>query len=379
MSLHPYPPGSPNTLTTTLKPTAVRSEPVLRGGLAVAVTFAVALAGCTGVGGKVGLNKASLDEPDFGLDPTTGDANTVFKVDSLGLGDKYNVTWDWGDGVLTYGDASEHKFGFSNGVMTVTMVATSSDGEQGIATKQVTLGSGQNKAPTVTARAQRTWIEVGKVINLTATGNDGDRDPMTYFWSYTSADSPAEKAIEGKTNRVPVSFDAPGKYVVKVRARDPKGGEGVGNVTIDVSKSIPSNRFDAVFNGTIKAGSGGQGVSEKAWLGSPTVPDTDVDSTRHFYHLDYPANTLLFLIWNDTSTQGVFDLDLELRKADGTVVFTSATRAPAAPFEFNVTAQDPGDYYVVVRGVVGADVKYQLLLQSTLQITPETVAAAEGG
>lgn len=350
-----------------------------RGGFAaLALVLAVVAAGCTGVGGRIGLNQASLEDSDFDLEPASGDANTVFKVSARGLGEKHNVTWDWGDGVLTYGDASEHKYGFSNGVMTVQMIATAEDGEQGIAAKEVKLGSGQNKAPTVTARAQRSWIEVGRVINVTATGSDADRDPLTYFWSVSSADAPAERAIEGKTNRVPVSFDAPGEYTVKVRARDPKGGEAIANVTIDVSRTIPSNRFEAVFNGTIKAGTAGSGVSEKAWAASPPAPDTEIDSNRHFYRLDYPANTLLFLTWNDTSTQGVFDLDLELRKADGTVVFTSQTRAPAPPFEYNLTGQEPGDYYVVVRGVVGANVVYTLLVQATLQITPETVAAVEG-
>lgn len=367
-----------NTPTTTLKSPAARSSIVLRGGLALAITLAVVSAGCTGVGSKIGLNQASLDEPGFAIEPEKGDATTVFRVDAGGLGEKHNVTWDWGDGVLTYGDTSEHKFGFSNGVMTVTMVATADDGQQGIATRQITLGSGENKVPTVTARAQRTWIEVGRVINLTATGSDGDRDPLTYFWTYTSVDSPAETQIPGKTNRVPVSFDAPGKYDVKVRARDPKGGEALANVTIDVSRVIPPTRLDLAFNGTVVAGSGGTGVSEKAWVGSPTVPDSNVDSTRHRYHLDYPANTLIFLVWNDTSTQGAFDLDLELRKADGTVVFTSAQRAPAPAFEYNVTAQEPGDYDIIVRGVVGADVKYTVLLQATLKITPDMVAAVEG-
>jgi len=353
---------------------------VLRAGFAFALTAALALAGCTGsgFGSRIGLNQATLDDPQFDITPEKGDANTVFKVDARGLGEKYNVTWDWGDGVLTYGEESEHKYGFTNGVMRVTLIATAEDGTQGIASREVTLGNGQNKAPTVTARAQRTWIEVGRVINLTATGSDADRDPLTYFWSYKAADAAAETAIEGKTNRVPVSFDAPGKYDVKVRVRDPKGGEAVSNVTIDVSRSIPSSRFEQVFNGTIVAGTAGNGVSEKAWLVGPTVPDTNVDSTRHRYRLDYPGNTLIFLLWNDTSTQGVFDLDLELRKADGTVVFTSETRAPAAPFEFNVTQQEPGEYDIIVRGVVGADVKYMLLVQATLKITPEAVAAVEG-
>lgn len=351
------------------------------GALAATLVVAALLAGCTGggLGGAIGLNDASLDDPGFDLSPEQGDANTVFSVDARGLGDKYNVTWDWGDGTFSYGESATHKYGFSNGVMIVTLVATDEEGKQGIATRQLTLGSGVNKAPTVTARAQRTWIEVGRVINLTAAGSDGDRDPLTYFWSYVAPGAVVEKAIEGKTNRVPVSFDAPGEYNVKVRARDPKGGEATANVTIDVSRSIPSTRFEQIFNGTVAAGSGGAGLSEKAWAANPPAPDTNVDSTRHRYRLDYPANTLIFLTWTDASGQGAYDLDLELRKADGTVVFTSATRGPPnAPFEFNVTAQEPGDYDVVVRGVVGAQATYSVLVQATLQITPALVAAREG-
>jgi hypothetical protein len=100
---------------------------------------------------------------------------------------------------------------------------------------------------------------------------------------------------------------------------------------------------------------------------------------RHRYTLLYPAYTLIFLTWTDTSGQGATDLDLELRHAsNGTVIFTSATRPPAPAFEFNLTQQEPGDYDVVVRGVVAASLAYSVLVQATLQITPELVLAAEG-
>lgn len=357
------------------QPAAGRLTLLREGTWAIVLATFVAAAGCTGGGGALSLNKATLDEPDFTLDPPKGDANTVFKVDALGLGDKYNVTWDWGDGKLTYGGTSEHKYGFTNGVMTVTLLVTDGS-EQGIARKTLTLGSGENKAPAVSARAQRAWIAVGQQTNLTATGSDGDRDPLTYLWTWRADGGAAETALAGTGNRVPISFEEPGKYQVKVRARDPKGGEAVANFTMDVSKSIPASRLEQTFNGTIVAGAGGAGVSEKAW--TEGVPDTAVDAVRHRYTLLYPANTLIFLMWNDTTGQGVMDLDLELRSADGTTVFKSETRAPAAPFEFNVTQQEPGDYDIIVRGVVGANVPYTLLLQATLQLTPERVAAVEG-
>lgn len=352
---------------------------MLRAWLAVALIVPVVLAGCTGgIGGALSLNQATLDDPSFDLSPESGGKETVFRVDSRGLGDKYDVTWDWGDGTQSTGGSAEHKYGFTNGVMTITLIATSKDGEQGIATRQVTLGTGVNKDPTVTVRAQKTWIEVGQTINVTASGRDGDSDPLTYAWTHKAVDAPAETTLEGKASRQPVAFDAPGKYVVTVRALDPKGGEATANVTIDVSTSIPSTRFEETFTGKIVAGTAGAGASEALWLASPPAPDTNVDSTRHSYTLLYPGNTFIFLTWNDTSTQGVFDLDLELRASNGTTVFKSETRAPAAPFEFNLTQQPPGEYVVIVRGFAGADVTYHLLVQSSLQITPELVARNGG-
>lgn len=355
---------------------------MLRGWTALCVIAAVTLSGCTGgVGGAIGLNKASLDEPSFDLSPERGEKDTLFQVDSRGLGDRYNVTWDWGDGTLSYGGTAEHKYGFTNGVMTVTLIVTADDGEQGFARRDITLGSGVNKPPTVTVSSSKTWIEVGQRINVSANGNDGDRDPLTYSWSHRAQGAAAETQVEGSGKRTPFSFDAPGVYTVFVRAHDPKGGEAVASLNLTVSKDIPATRFEATFNGTIVAGSGGAGVSEKAWAaGAAGAPDTAVDSVRHRYTLDYPGSTLLFLTWNDTSGQGAIDLDLELRHAsNGTVIFTSAYRGPPnAPFEFNMTQQEPGDYDVIVRGVVAANIAYAVLVQSTLQITPALVLAKEG-
>jgi hypothetical protein len=353
---------------------------LLRGGFVLGICSAVLLAGCTGgVGGALSFNKATLDDPDFSVTPDKGERDTVFKVDSLGLGDEHNVTWDWGDGTITYGATSEHKYGFTNGVMTITLIATAADGQQGIATKDVTLGTGENRPPTVSIRSSKTWIEVGQRINVSASGSDLDRDPITYVWTYAAEAAPAETSIDSRTNRAPVVFDAPGVYTVKVRALDPKGGESSANLTLTVSSDIPDSRLEQTFFGNVTAGSGGAGVSDKLWVASPPAPDTNVDAIRHRYTLDYPGYTLIFLTWNDTTQQGVIDLDLELRAvSNGTTVFKSETRAPAAPFEFNMTQQEPGEYDVIVRGVVGANVPYTVLVQSTLQITPELVLAREG-
>jgi hypothetical protein len=181
----------------------------------------------------------------------------------------------------------------------------------------------------------------------------------------------------GSTNSV--AFDAPGKYAVKVRARDPKGAEATSEQLLDVSKHIPDSVLEVKFNGTLVAGTGGQKqASEELWVVPPPAPDTGLDAARHRYKLDYPASTIIILTWNDTSTQGAWDLDLELRNADtNKTVFKSEHRAPAAPFEFNFTQQEPGNYVVIIRNIAGAQVQYDLLVHANLMLTPELVAAVE--
>ena len=357
--------------------------------LLVAATLAsLAFAGCTD---KLSFAGATLDEPSFSLDPLTGDKDTVFKVDAGALSE-YNVTWDWGDGTYSYGGQAEHKYGFTNGVMTVTLIATAEDGKQGIATQQITLGTGVNRDPTTSARASRSWVDVGKPVTLTASANDPDRDPLTYLWTYAklAGDAPAGApvVVPSTAKTASVTFDEAGRYLVVVRAKDPKGGEAQAQLFLDVSKKIPSNRFEALFNGTIKAGSAGASASEKLWVASPPAPDTEVDAVRHTYTLLYPGQTIIFLTWNDTSTVGAIDLDLELRNASGETVFKQQAHAvnpaspgpptPIPPFEFNVSAQDPGTYTVIIHGYAGANVTYSALVVSSLKLTPDLVRAVEG-
>lgn len=365
------------------------------------------LAGCTdklSLSGDEGA-PATTTEGGFALSPEKGGKDTVFTVDAGKLASKAaNLTWDFGDGRAAYGGRAEHVYGFTNGRMTITLLATGDDGKQSIFQRSVVLGSGENKAPTVTARAARSWIEANQPVNLTATGRDTDRDPLNYLWTYTvvsgggGGDGHAhdhgggatgqEFVIPGNGSRVTASFEAAGKYVVKVRASDPKGGEAVANATIDVSTKIPPLQMQETWNGTIVAGTAGAGVSQQLW-GTP-APDTNVDAVRHTVELRYPASALAILMWNDTAAQNTgmaaFDLDLELvDRATGEVLFSSQTRVQPGPppmvpppFEFNMTQVPPGTYDLVVRGYAAAQVTYTLSFFATFQLTPETVAAAEG-
>ena len=350
----------------------------MRVPLVLAATAALLAAGCTG---KLGItDAASLDEPGFTVTPEKGDASTVFTVDAGKLASGMEATWDFGDGTFLAGRIASHAYGFTNGEMTITLLLTK-DGEQGIATRTVKLGTGRNANPTARLTASPAWVEVGKPVSLDARPSDTDKDPLKVAWSKRTDGAPEVEALPVTDNKTTLTFDKPGRYVVGVRVSDPKGGLASRNVTIDVSKVIPPREQQWTWNGTLVAGTAGQGVVEKTW-GTPVPPPpaeapAGVDAARHAYSLKYPASTFIMLQWNDTSAQGAFDLDLELRDAQNKTVFKSETRAPAAPFELNFTQQPPGDYTVIVRAVAGAKVDYALTVYATLQITPEMVNRVE--
>jgi hypothetical protein len=246
----------------------------------------------------------------------------------------------------------------------------------------ITLGTGANAKPTVYASASRSWVEASRAVDLLARGSDRDKDPLAYLWTYKRDDGNAtqELVLSGSGTTSSVTFDQTGRYTVTVRVRDPKGAEATDSLKIDVSKKIPDPIFDLKANGTLAAGSGGQKqASEELWVLPSPAPDTFVDAARYPYALKYPASTFIMLTWNDTSGQGAFDLDLELRNADtNKTVFTSAHRAPAPAVEYNFTMQEPGHYVVLVRAIAGAQIKYDVLVHCNLILSPEAVAKVEG-
>lgn len=338
------------------------------------LVLAVLASGCTGLG----IGGASVDEPAFTVDPESGGKDTVFTVDAGKLAGGMRASWDFGDGTLAEGRTAKHAYNFTNGEMTMTLILTE-DGKQGLATRTVKLGTGKNAPPAARLTASPSWAEVGRTVTLDSRASDADKDPLRILWSMRAEGASEVVALPSTDVKTSVTFDKPGRYVVTARVMDPKGGEATRNATLDVSKRIPASNLQLVWNGTLAAGTGGAGVGEKVW-GTPAPPqagEAPVDSARHAYSLKYPASTFIILQWNDTSQQGAFDLDLELRDAAGGTVFKSETRAPAAPVEFNVTQQEPGDYTVVVRAVAGAQVAYTLTVFATLQLTPELVNKVE--
>lgn len=359
---------------------------MLRAAALSLILLAAGLAGCSDP-----LSFGSTGDVDgFSVTPDRGDGKTEFHVQAADELRGRDLTWTFGDGTEAKGDEARHAYGFTNGVMTITLIARDESGVPQIATRTVTLGTGENKPPTGTARAVKDWVAVGQPANLSANARDADGDTLTYLWSYTDASaagSAAQVVIEGSGPRTSVVFDAPGRYDVKVRIRDPKGAEAIDNLTIDVSRTIPESRIETTFKGTLVAGTGGAAVAEKAWV--EPAPDSYADAARHPYTLDYPATTYVVLQWNDTSNASAYDLDFEVRDAQtGEVVATGAHHAvdpnapgaptPLPPIEANFTTQEAGSYVIVVKAFSGARVDYEVFLFSTLHLTAELVAAREG-
>jgi hypothetical protein len=354
-----------------LKPGRGRSPPV-RAALAL-VALALLTSGCTGTFLQPA---ATLDKPRFDVTPDHGDAQTVFHVDAGALS-KYDDEWEFGDGTLARGPTADHAYGFTNGRMTITLLVTdNATGKQAIATRDVTLGTGVNSPPTVSLSADSSWVEVGQSVNLSTYASDPDRDPLQYDWSYASG---AQQIVLPGTGSDNVAvFNASGTYDVTVVARDPKGATASDHVSIDVSKHIPDRTYDRLYNGTLVVGTGGNASASEALWATP-APDTDVDSARYLYNLDYPATTILVLTWNDTSTQGLWSLDLIVKDLDNNKTVMESDRSPPSPpYAFNFTQQDPGHYEVIVRGVTGVQIQYQLLIHCSLDFTPAMVAAREG-
>lgn len=370
--------------------------------LAASLLVAGVMAGCTDA-----LSFASSDDVDgFTVEPTEGDKDTVFRVKAAGALAGLDLMWDFGDGVTATGAEAEHKYGFTNGMMQITLLATGADGVPQVATKSVKLGNGQNKEPTAgTISATKKWIAVGQSVNLTARGNDLDRDPLTYLWTYkvlsggvagdghdhdhggTSAPQGGEIVIDGATERTSVIFDAPGVYDVKVQVSDPKGGVAIANTTISVSRHIPDAQVHIPFTGKLLVGTAGNGASEQLWLDN--VPDSSADAARHAFELKYPATGYVYLRWNDTTNQSVMDLDLELRDATtGETLFVGESHsvnpeAPAPPIplpaiEIAYGEIPAGSYEIIVRGYLAANVEYAVDLFASLRLTPELVAQVEG-
>lgn len=361
-----------------------------RVALAFAPALALALAGCASpFAAEVGL-----DSLTFALSPERGDASTLFEVDASAAADAgLATTIHWGDGAIAPGPKASHRYGFTNGVVVVALVAQDpATGEEAVATREVTLGTGLNAPPVAKLALSSTWVEVGEAVGFEASASsDPDADPLAFFWSYvgaasgdghghahaggTPAASAGETALPSAGETITHAFDAPGEYEVRVRALDPKGGESVASARVLVTAVIPSSSFAQDFEGTIALGTAGASASRSiAEASGEDAPAAD--SASFAFRLPLPGNATISLAWAEPSGQA--DLDLLLTDfATGEVIARAETRGPGG--ETLAASLPPASYGLVVVGFAGASVPFTLAVRADLVVTPETVAAAAGG
>jgi hypothetical protein len=140
---------------------------------AVFIFAALALAGCSGSGGGGGGESISIIPSDAG-----GGCYSFHAGVSLA-----NYTWDLGDHYgVGYGADVEHCYTFKNGAVIVKLLnpADASHPFQ----QTLTIGSGQNQAPTMYLEADTNWAVLGEPVVFSAsTSTDPDGDVLHYAWS----------------------------------------------------------------------------------------------------------------------------------------------------------------------------------------------------
>ncbi|MGB0652139.1 MAG: PKD domain-containing protein [Thermoplasmatota archaeon] len=308
---------------------------------------AVALAGCTDSGD-------SGSEPikvSGGKDPVT-DAFT-FKA-TMGA-DTY--TWNFGDGTPpATGKTVEHTFGFTDGTVTVRLVADKA-GETTDYEKQITLGSGTNTPPELVLEANTDWLLVGEEgIFSGASSTDADGDPLVFSWiCFRKGDlSPAhgghahgggfEGGVEfgsgsaatvpsriangtlptpdrmadgdfcdsfgtgsqpGRDATVGGSFTQSGVYQVTMLAGDPKMPAVAGEFTVYVSDERPPERIEASFAGTFAGGDNGQVQDLMDQLGDP-AGQSPYDRVEHSFALSLPNKATYFNVTGEGVTYTIY-------------------------------------------------------------------------
>jgi PKD repeat protein len=138
---------------------------------------------------------------------------------------KLNVSWDLGQGIKGYGEEVSRAYGAS-GSYKVRMTLSDGDLSESYA-KTVTI---LNVPPVAVATADRTEIEAGGTVHLTAnlsTDSPTDRTLLRYEWEIEG------QKVQGST--LDRTFDVPGTFKVRLTVSDPEGASSTDEIEIVVT------------------------------------------------------------------------------------------------------------------------------------------------
>jgi outer membrane protein OmpA-like peptidoglycan-associated protein len=154
--------------------------------------------------------------------------------------DNNPLTYMWAaNGGAVEGDGAQVRWNSSGAIVgTYTVRVTVSDGRGGTAvcSADIQVAPRPDHPPTMTCSADRTTVNIGDVVQITAMASSPDNDPLTYSWTASGGN------IRG--TGASVQFDtaglAVGNYSVTGRVDDGNGGSADCALAIAVQQPPPS-------------------------------------------------------------------------------------------------------------------------------------------
>jgi PKD repeat protein len=164
-----------------------------------------------------------------GPDQTVNEGNTVSFSGTFtdpGTLDTHAVLWNFGDGATVSGTLTPTHVYPDNGVYTVTLTVTDSDGDSGTDSLVVTV---QNVAPTVNAGSDQT-VNQGDAVNFSGGFTDpGTLDTHAILWSF------GDGSTSGGTLTPSHAYPNSGTYTVTLTVTDDDGGIGSDTLQVTVN------------------------------------------------------------------------------------------------------------------------------------------------